>query len=191
MNDKKIAKIDKFESKSRIEELDISGSLSASGFSDNMTLADIGSGTGVLVFEASKHKGSKIYSVEMSETMIEIQKERIEEKNIKNIEIIEQNVDNFRINLENKSCDVVSMITVFHEIDNKDSFVDEIKRILKPDGKFLIIEFHKKETGFGPPLDERLSSEDISRICNKVGLGIIENTVLGDNFYRVILENNK
>ena len=188
MNEKQLAKINKFESKRRIEELDIAGILKAAGFSDNMTLADIGSGTGLLVLEAQKYANSKIYSVEMSDTMIEIQKERIEEEKIKNIEIIEQNVDNSRINLDNQSCDVVTMITVFHEIDNKDSFVKEIDRILKPDGKFLVIEFHKKETGFGPPLDERLSSEDITEVCSKVGFEIIDNTVLGDNFYRVIIE---
>lgn len=191
MNEKQLAKIDKFEKQSRIEELNIKESLKASRFDDNMTLADIGSGTGLLIFEAYKNKGSKIYSVEMSETMIGIQKERIAEKNIENIEIIEQNVDNSKINLKDESCDVVSMITVLHEIDNKDIFLKEIDRILKPDGKFLIIEFHKKETGFGPPLHERLSSEDISEICSKVGLKIIEKTELGDNFYRVILEKSK
>ena len=187
MNEKQLSKIDKFEKQSRIDELDINGSLKASGFKEGMTLADIGSGTGLLAFEARNQKGSKIYSVEMSETMVDIQKERIKEKNINNVEIIEQNVDNFKIALEDESCDVISMITVFHEIDNKDSFVHEINRILKPDGKFLIIEFHKKETGFGPPLNERLSSEDINEICSKVGLEIKETTELGDNFYRVIL----
>ena len=187
MNEKQLSKIDKFEKQSRIDELDINGSLKASGFKQGMTLADIGSGTGLLAFEARNQKGSKIYSVEMSETMVDIQKQRIKEKNINNVEIIEQNVDNFKIALEDESCDVISMITVFHEIDNKDSFVQEINRILKPDGKFLIIEFHKKETGFGPPLNERLSSEDINEICSKVGLEIKETTELGDNFYRVIL----
>lgn len=191
MNEKQLAKIDKFESKKRREELDIKGSLKALSFSDNMILADIGSGTGLLVFEAHKYKDSKIYSIEMSQTMIDIQKQRIKERNIENIEIIEQNVDKSEIKLKDESCDIVTMITVFHEIDNKESFVKEIRRILKPDGKFLITEFHKKETGFGPPLNERLSSEDIREICSKEGLEVINNLILGDNFYRVILKKNK
>lgn len=188
MNEKQLSKIDKFEKQSRIDELDIKGSLKAAEFNEGMTLADIGSGTGLLVFEAYKQKASKIYSIEMSETMVDIQKQRIKEKQISNVEIIEQDVDKFKIALKDESCDVISMITVFHEIDNKNSFVKEVSRILKPDGKFLIIEFHKKETGFGPPLHERLSSEDISEICNKVELEIKSKTELGDNFYRVILQ---
>lgn len=188
MDNEKTLKVNKFESEDRLKELNISGNLKTLGFSNNMTLADIGSGTGILVFEASKYNDSKIYSVEMSDVMIDIQKDRMEEGNIKNIDIIKQDVDENKILIDDKTCDVVSMVTVLHEIDNKDNIVKEISRILKPNGKFLVIELHKKKTDFGPPVEERLSIEEIESISTKVGLNTVKKTTLGPNFYSIILQ---
>ena len=188
MNGEQIKKIGKFEKEDRLEELNLTESLKVAGFSWGASLADIGSGTGVLVFKANELGASKVYSVEMSQVMIEIQEERIREGNLKNIEVIDQNVDRNKIFIEDNSCDVVSMITVLHEIGDKESIMDEISRILKPNGRLLIIEFHKKITSFGPPLYERLSAEDIKAVCKGFGLVKFEQKTLGDNFYRVVFE---
>ncbi|AFS77402.1 methyltransferase type 11 [Gottschalkia acidurici 9a] len=191
MKDIKNSKINKFESETRTRELDPRGNLEAVGFSDNMTLCDIGSGTGLFLFEASKYENSKIYSVEMSDIMIEIQEERIKERNIKNIDIIKQDVNENRIKLDDQSSDIVIMVTVLHEIDEKDNIISEVNRILKPDGKFLIIEFKKQKTDFGPPLEERLSNDDIKKLCDKHDLKLEENTELGENFYRTVFRKTK
>ena len=188
MNGEQIKKIGKFEKEDRLEELNLTESLKVAGFSWGASLADIGSGTGVLVFKANELGASKVYSVEMSEVMIEIQEQRIKEGNLKNIEVINQNVDRNKISIEDNSCDVVSMITVLHELGDKESIIDEISRILKPNGRLLIIEFHKKITNFGPPLYERLSVEDIEAVCKSFGLVKFEQKTLGDNFYRVVFE---
>lgn len=188
MSQEKLKKIDKFESTSRLKEIDIAGSFELLGFSDNMTLADIGSGTGLVVFEASKYKNSKVYSLEMSDTMIEIQEDRIKQRKIENVEIVKQDVDENKILIDDNTCDVVTMFTVFHEIEDKIYIIREIKRILKSKGKLLIVEFHDKDTGFGPPLDERLSKEDIDKVCSKEGFTMTEEDILGENFYRLIFE---
>lgn len=188
MNRDKENKINKFESVSRLKELDISRNLEKLGLSKKMTLADLGSGTGTLVFEATKYTDEKIYSVEMSDIMIEIQKDKIKEKDIKNIEIVKQNVDKTKILIPDEDCDIVTMITVLHEIYDKYKIVKEIERILKVKGKLFIVEFHKRKTDFGPSLEERLSSEDIEVICSRNGLSKISEEVLGDNFYSVTFE---
>lgn len=188
MTEEQTKKIEKFETEERLKEIDLTGSLKASGFRDGMTLADIGSGTGVLVFKASEFKKSKVYSVDMSQTMIEIQRNRIEKREVENIEVIKQNVDRNNIDIEDNTCDVVSMITVFHEIGDKDSILEEIRRILKSKGRLLIIEFHKEITSFGPPLYQRLSAEEIEAMCEEYDLEKIEQTNLGENFYRIIFE---
>lgn len=190
MNKDKENKINIFESKSRLKELNINENLEELGFSNEKTLADIGSGTGTLIFEASKCKDSKIYSVEMLDVMIDIQKDKIKNKDIENIEIVKQNVDRNEILIEDEACDFVTMITVLHEIDDKDTIMKQINRILKSKGKLFIIEFHKKETDFGPPLEERLSIEYIEDICSRNGLSKIKGKVLGDNFYSVTFQKS-
>lgn len=190
MNNEKLKRIHKFESEDRLKELGIKGSLEALNFTKNKTLVDIGSGTGIFAFEASKYEGSKIYSIEISDLMIEIQEDKIKENNINNVEIIKQNVDDNKILMDDETCDVVTMTTVLHEIDDKENIIKEISRVLKPKGKYLVIEFHNRETGFGPSLEERLSSGDIEDICNKFNLEKIEEDILGGNFYRVIFQKS-
>lgn len=77
--------------------------------------------------------------------------------------------------------------TVFHEVENIESMLDEIKRILKQSGKLMIIEFHKRETPMGPPFDHRIS-EEYEKISNSHGLKTINQFSLGGNYYSVIFK---
>ncbi|WP_291300437.1 class I SAM-dependent methyltransferase [Desulfosporosinus sp. BICA1-9] len=80
------------------------------------------------------------------------------------------------------------MITVLHEIENKELMLDEIKRILKPKGKLMIIEFHKRKTPMGPPVDHRISEEYVEEIGNSKGLITFDKFSLGENYYSVVFE---
>ena len=183
MNDIKIIK---FENPIRVAELNPKNLLIKAGFQENMILCDIGAGTGVFTFPATEISNNDIYALEISDNMIELLTKRMIERNIKNLKI--KKVDSSILPLNNLSCDMVIMVTVMHELDNKELMIDEIKRILKQKGKLVIIEFHKKKTPMGPPVDHRISEEYVEEIGNSNGLKTIEKFSLGDNFYCRIFE---
>ncbi|KOA20039.1 hypothetical protein CLHOM_16040 [Clostridium homopropionicum DSM 5847] len=54
------------------------------------------------------------------------------------------------------------------------SMLNEIKRILKVNGKLLTIEFHKEKTPMGPLVDHRISEE----ICNSNDFKTIDKKIL-------------
>ncbi len=66
--------------------------------------------------------------------------------------------------------------------------IDEIKRILKQKGKLMIIEFHKRKTPMGPPVDHRIAEEYVEEMGNSRGFKTIDKFSLGDNFYSKIFE---
>lgn len=179
-------KIKKFENKARLEELNPRDTLKRAGFKEGMVLCDIGAGTGIFSIPATKISDNDIYALEKSDEMIEILKNRIVEKNIKNLKIkkVESNI----LPIGDKVCDLVIMVTVLHHIDDKEFMIDEIKRILKDNGKLMIIEFHKRETSMGPPVEMRISEEELEEIGVYNNLKIIDKFVLGDNFYGFIFE---
>ncbi|HBW37924.1 class I SAM-dependent methyltransferase [Desulfosporosinus sp. BICA1-9] len=83
MNDKTL----KFENHIRIVELNPKNSLIKAGFKENMILCDIGAGTGVFTFPATEISKNDIYALEISDSMIELLKSRMAERNIKNLKI--------------------------------------------------------------------------------------------------------
>ncbi len=179
-------KIERFEGKERLEELNTVGTLKRAGFKEDMVLCDIGAGTGVFSFPTAEISNNHIYALEKSDSMIEILNSRIIERGIKNFKVKKVNSDILPI--EDHICDLVIMITVLHHIDNKKVLVSEIKRILRDKGRLLIIEFHKRETGSGPPVEIRISQEELEEFAKTYELKTIEKFELGDNFYGSIFE---
>ncbi|QGA69239.1 class I SAM-dependent methyltransferase [Sulfolobus sp. E11-6] len=56
--------------------------------------------------------------------------------------------------------DFVLFANSFHDMDDKHDVVNEVKRILKNDGRVIIIDWKKENTGFGPPLSIRMDEKD-------------------------------
>ena len=65
------------------------------------------------------------------------------------------------IPVKTSSVDRVIMVNVVHEIEDKAELAREIDRVLKKGGHLSIVDFPKAATSFGPPVEERLSAEEI------------------------------
>ena len=63
-----------------------------------------------------------------------------------------------------RSLDRVFIVNVLHEFEDRAYLVNEIKRVLKEGGKVSLVDFQKKQTSFGPPIDERIDINDIEAI---------------------------
>lgn len=181
--DKKIAK---FESKGRLEELKPKNTLIKAGFKEGMSLCDIGAGTGVFSFPAAEISNSDIYALDISDKMLQILKEKTEKKETKNIKI--KKVESKTLPLDDDSCDMAIMVTVLHEIEDKKFMMNEIKRILKDKGRFMVIEFHKRESLMGPPVEYRLSSAYVEEFCDALGFQTVDKFSLGENLYSIVFQ---
>jgi ubiquinone/menaquinone biosynthesis C-methylase UbiE len=106
--------------------------------------------------------------------------QRKEEAGLDNLEVrqVEEGLP-----LDDESCDLILMVTVFHELDDKDGMLQEIRRTLKTNGCLAIIEFHGYETPMGPPVPHRISKESVQEHAEANGFCLAESFDLGDNFY--------
>ncbi len=125
---------------------------------------DAGCGDGYFTIEAALRlsENSKIIAVDVHEESLKKLEKEIEERNIKNVEIIKADITQ-KLPLEDKSIDVYFIANVLHGFDRDESIsaVKEAKRILKNGGKLVVIEFKKEPTPIGPPLEIRISSEEL------------------------------
>lgn len=173
-------RIEKLENPARLAELSPKNTLKRIGLEPGMTFADIGAGTGIFAIPAAKLTTEKVFALEISEEMIQLLNQRKKESGLDNLDIrkVEEGLP-----LDDKSCDLILMVTVFHELDDKEGMLKEIRRALKANGLLTIIEFHGYETPMGPPVTHRIAKEAVQEHTEANGFHLVESFNLGDNFY--------
>lgn len=155
------------------------------GLKEGNTVADIGCGTGYFTIPAAEITGtsSKIYAMDISMEMLEEVEKKALEAGLTNIRGIK--TDEYDLKVDNLSVDFIIMSNVLHEIEDKGKIIAEINRIHKNGGTLAIIEWEKIQGESGPPVDERLSYEDVAHMLSQNGYEIIEKHGIGADFYGI------
>lgn len=83
----------------------------------------------------------------------------------------------------NKTIDVCLMATILHTLGLKKQIpFKEIKCVLKPGGRLIIIDCKKEDVDFDPPLQMRLSSEEVESFATSCGFKKIKMVDLGYSY---------
>ena len=130
-------------------------------------VADLGCGSGYFSVPISR-KVKKVYGVDVQKEMPEFLEQKIQEQKIVNIETLlsEEN----RIPLQNESVDLLLSVNTLHEFRDKEKMISEIRRVLRPKGQAVIVDFKKEDTDFGPPVSIRVSKEQVKLMFEKQAL---------------------
>ncbi|BDH79801.1 MAG TPA: class I SAM-dependent methyltransferase [Methanothermobacter sp.] len=155
---------------------------------DGMILVDAGCGDGFISIEASKAIGSgRIYAIDIYEESINILKRTIKEENIGNIRAILGDITR-KLPIPESTVDIYLMANVLHGlVANKrvKPVMEEIRRVLKPDGKLAIVEF-KKESRVGPHPSLRLDPRETSDIIKVYGFYTVRVEDVGPYHYILV-----
>lgn len=140
------------------------------GIDPEDVIADLGAGNGFFAIPMARYLNNTVYAVDVEPRMMEALKERAEAERITNICYLQSDLASTAI--DDHSVDKVLAAFVMHEMPSIEDTLDEIKRIVKPGGAMLFLEWALVETEKGPPLNERISSEDLAAIFEKKGLAV-------------------
>ena len=136
-----------------------------------MKVADLGSGNGFNSLAAAKIVGSKgqVYAVDVLKSALATVEAEARHHNLNNIKTIWSNIEVFGATkiLEN-SLDAELIIHTLFQVDNIEAFMKESLRLLKPGGIIAIIDWQKKDSPIGPPVDNRVSEEDVKKTLSGV-----------------------
>jgi len=110
-----------------------------------------------------------VYALDRSEECLESLRERA--RGMENIRGIHGDLRH-PLPLEEESADCVFLATVLHGMDlaqDGDALFREIRRVLTPRGRLIIVECAKKRTTFGPPEERRLAPEFLEEFSSSRG----------------------
>jgi len=133
-----------------------------------MMAADFGCGSGGWALPlAKKLEEGKIYALDILEEPLSALRARTKLEKILNIEIIRADVEK-RTPLSSNSVDLVLMTDLLFECEDKKMVLEEGKRVLKPGGKILVVDW-KIDATIGPE-EGRVSTEEVKKIAKDLNL---------------------
>jgi arsenite methyltransferase len=162
--------------------------MGALGLKAGEVIADIGAGSGYFTFRLAHHVGDrgKVYAVDVSPDMIRHINRRIRELKAKNVVSILADPDDPL--LPEASVNRFFFSDSWHHIENQTKYLSLMKKILKPGGEIVMIDFHKKELPVGPPMQMKIAREDLIKQMESNGFRLMkEHTFLQYQYFLVFV----
>jgi ubiquinone/menaquinone biosynthesis C-methylase UbiE len=148
-------------------------------------VADIGAGSGYFSMRLSHHVGAsgRVYAVDVSPEMIRHLHTRVRDMALLNVSpilalpddpLLPQPVDRFLI------------VDVWHHIEDQSGYLERMKKLLKPRGQVVMIDFQKRELPVGPPVGMKIAREELLRQMEAHGFRLAkEHTFLPYQYFLV------
>jgi cyclopropane fatty-acyl-phospholipid synthase-like methyltransferase len=122
------------------------------------TIMDIGAGSGYFSVKLAA-AGARVIAADVNDEFQAYLKKRMEDNNIKNIELRKIPYDS--PSLKAHEVDMVLIVNTYHHIENRPDYFAKVKAGLKNDGELVIVDFFKTETPVGPPVDHKVSMDEV------------------------------
>lgn len=136
--------------------------------SDPHVLVDIGAGTGFFAAPfARKLASGTVYACDVQDEMLTWMKEHLP-SDIR-YGVVPMKMDETRVPLHGGIADLVYMVNLHHELDDRMAVLKEASRLLKPGGTVMVMDWKKEETPAGPPVEIRVTEEEIIEDVKKTG----------------------
>ncbi|MTI79462.1 MAG: class I SAM-dependent methyltransferase [Firmicutes bacterium] len=179
---KRMAKLDSLERRKILPPEKV---LQHFGIQEGWSVADIGCGVGYFSLPISSMLGENgtLYALDIEDVMVQETQKRAEAKGRKNI-ISLQSKENI-LPLDSDILDAALMVFLYHELKQPELFIEEVLRVLKVDGLLYIVDWKKKKTDKGPPVDHRISEEEVTSTLKQNGFIVEEVIDLSDALYGV------
>lgn len=126
----------------------------------------------------------RIYALDLWKEGLESLRQVAAKREIDNIEAIQADAT-APFPLPDSSIDSCLIATALHDLPHatRPNVIEEVARVLKPDGCFNIIEFKKLDDGPGPPTNIRIDEVEVSELVVPLGFEKISYDEIGDFNY--------
>jgi len=114
-------------------------------------IADIGAGSGYFTRRFARHV-AKVYAVDIDEALLA-------KTTGDKIEAVLAAAHDPK--LPAASVDTVFICNVLHHIDHRDAYYRKLAGAIKPGGRIVIVDFHKRQLAVGPPAAMKLSEDQV------------------------------
>ena len=154
-------------SRERSESLDSFLVLSHSEISLHDTVADIGCGPGFFTVPLAKFLvNGTVYALDIDDEMLSACRQQVAQARMGNVEFLK--CEEFAFPLEPGSVDRAFLAFVVQQTSDRPRFLRAVRELLTLGGWCTVLEWYRKETETGPPLEPRMDPsllEETARVA--------------------------
>jgi len=124
------------------------------------TVMDIGSGSGYFSFRLAE-AGAHVISADVDERFLSYIEQRKSETGLTDQQLKTRQLPHDSPRLQSNEVDLVFMVNVYHHIEKRPAYFAEVRQGLQAGGRLVVIDFFKKDTPVGPPVEMKMEAEQI------------------------------
>ena len=159
------------------------------GLKEGMTVGDFGTGTGHYAFSLAHIVGEsgKVYAVDVQQDLLRRLAVELPQRGFSNIEIVWGDIERLGgTKLKDATLDAVVLSNTLFQLSKKDAAIAELKRVLKPSGKLLIVDWSGAHGGLGPAEENVVPEETAEAIFTSAGFKKLKSCVGGPHHYSLL-----
>jgi len=171
------------ESSGRVEDLQIDRVIDILGIEPGTTVADIGAGTGVFTrpFAVALNGQGVVYAVDVNDELLEHIERTAREAGLDTVRVVRAAADDPRLP---GPVDVIFICDSLHHIDDRDTYVETLRRYLRPGGRLAIIDFDGNFPHIDPSM--QYSTEELDGWLSQAGYEPEASyDFIPENFFRI------
>ncbi len=171
----------------RYERFPPAETLRAFGLKAGDTIADIGCGPGFFTLPAAEIVGpqGRVIAADVQSDMIAAVSDRVKEARLTNVVIVK--ASDAEVAIPPESCDLVWLCFMLHEVPRRSGFLHRLRGVVKPGGSLAIIEWEKVESEMGPPVDERVTPDEIIADAQAAGFAVRERRQMAPDIFAIVI----
>jgi ubiquinone/menaquinone biosynthesis C-methylase UbiE len=144
------------------------------GLEDGDVVADIGCGTGYFARRMARAVAprGRVYAVDIQPEMLRLLRERVQEAELTNVEAVLGENDDPR--LPPQSLDWVLLVDVYHEFQQPEAMLAQMREALKPTGRVALLEYRLEGlSAVHIKTEHRMSPEQVLREWEPAGYRLV------------------
>jgi len=137
-------------------------------------VADVGTGPGYFALRLARAVGrdGHVYAVDAEPAVLDVLRQRLTAAGSRNITPVLGEADDPL--LPAGACDLVLIVDTYHHFGNGPAFLRRAAQALRRGGRLVNIDFARRETPVGPPLEHRVARERFVADARRAGLALVE-----------------
>jgi arsenite methyltransferase len=159
------------------------------GIQAGMEIADFGSGSGHYSLAAAKALMStgRVYAIDLNKDLLTKLKNHASKEGLYNVEVIWGDIEKPNgTKLRDSSIDLVFLSNILFQLDDKDALVKEVKRVLKPGGRVLVVDWTDSFGGIGPTPKVVVTKDKAIALFETTGFHMDREITAGSHHYGFI-----
>ena len=159
-----------------------------------MLVADFGAGSGVYTLLSAQAVGKRgtVYAIDIQQEILSRVKNMAHAQGLENVEVVWGDVETKNgSGLGDSTVDAVIVSNILFLIEDKDGLVEEISRILKQNGKVLVVDWRDSFNGLGPSSESIVPFLEVKDLFKKHNFDVEREIQAGAHHYGAIFKRGK